>query len=264
MEAFTFSCPHCRQSLTAPEELMGQVVECPSCHGEVELPPGVGATDTASATQSPAEEVPPEELMAAKVRKRKANLWAGAILGLLFGPILMGVGLQNSNLRKTTEGEPKSMTLAELVEKGPGDNRYVELTNLIYGDKFWIEEKHGTWQGAWTFLFKKDDPRTPVAAAYLKDGGEKMITEAMAKDSLRGFVDKRKKFFDSYTGRQLYDMYPHVTSRDAEYFVRVVTWRPSQRGISITYGFGAGLIFIGLILAGFAILYGKGAPARRG
>ncbi len=301
MDAITFSCPHCQQPFEAAEELMGQVVECPSCGGDVELPPGEGATDTASTTRpaapmarkkqflvkgsqfrtktnappqsvppsavegsaDPAAESSPEALLAAKTRKRKANLWGGAVLALMFGLLLIGVGMQNSNLRNATAGEPARMTLAELVRKGPGGSRYVELTHLSYGDNVWVEEKSGSWQGAWAFLFTEDDPRTPVAAAYLKDGGESMIRSAMEKDSLRGFVDKRRKFFESHTGRQLYRMHPHVTSRDAEYFVRVVTWRPSQRGISITYGFGTGLILVGLVLVVSAIRYGKSAPARR-
>ncbi len=39
MEDVKFSCPHCQQSLEAPEELMGQVIECPSCNGRIELQP---------------------------------------------------------------------------------------------------------------------------------------------------------------------------------------------------------------------------------
>jgi len=34
----TFICPHCNQSLDAPDELLGQTVECPSCQGKIALP----------------------------------------------------------------------------------------------------------------------------------------------------------------------------------------------------------------------------------
>jgi len=32
------SCPHCRQPLEIPKELSGQMVECPTCHGQITLP----------------------------------------------------------------------------------------------------------------------------------------------------------------------------------------------------------------------------------
>jgi len=33
-----FSCPHCRQPLEIPGELLGQSVECPKCKGRIKLP----------------------------------------------------------------------------------------------------------------------------------------------------------------------------------------------------------------------------------
>lgn len=38
MSDFKFNCPHCEQSLEAPEEMLGQTIECPSCNGSIELP----------------------------------------------------------------------------------------------------------------------------------------------------------------------------------------------------------------------------------
>ena len=38
MADFKFNCPHCKQSLEAPEELLGQVINCPSCNGSIQLP----------------------------------------------------------------------------------------------------------------------------------------------------------------------------------------------------------------------------------
>jgi hypothetical protein len=33
-----FNCPHCNQSLEAPEEMLGQAINCPSCNGSIQLP----------------------------------------------------------------------------------------------------------------------------------------------------------------------------------------------------------------------------------
>ncbi len=38
MSDLKFNCPHCEQSLEAPEEMLGQTIECPSCNGSIELP----------------------------------------------------------------------------------------------------------------------------------------------------------------------------------------------------------------------------------
>jgi hypothetical protein len=38
MSDFKINCPHCQQSLEAPEDMMGETIECPSCTGTIHLP----------------------------------------------------------------------------------------------------------------------------------------------------------------------------------------------------------------------------------
>jgi hypothetical protein len=38
MSEFKFNCPHCNQSLEAPEEMLGDTIECPACKGFIQLP----------------------------------------------------------------------------------------------------------------------------------------------------------------------------------------------------------------------------------
>lgn len=38
MKDFKFFCPHCKQSLEASEELLGQIIDCPSCNKSLEIP----------------------------------------------------------------------------------------------------------------------------------------------------------------------------------------------------------------------------------
>jgi len=38
MPDFKFNCPHCNQSLEAPEELLGQQINCPNCNVSIQLP----------------------------------------------------------------------------------------------------------------------------------------------------------------------------------------------------------------------------------
>jgi len=38
MSDIKVDCPHCKQPLEVPEEMMGTVAECPSCNGQIQLP----------------------------------------------------------------------------------------------------------------------------------------------------------------------------------------------------------------------------------
>ncbi|MCF7855657.1 MAG: hypothetical protein K9N51_12725 [Candidatus Pacebacteria bacterium] len=38
MSDFEFNCPHCEQTLEAPEDMLGQTIECPACNGSIDLP----------------------------------------------------------------------------------------------------------------------------------------------------------------------------------------------------------------------------------
>ena len=38
MPDIKFNCPHCKQSLEAPEDMLGQTIECPACNGEISIP----------------------------------------------------------------------------------------------------------------------------------------------------------------------------------------------------------------------------------
>ena len=61
MSNLNFSCPHCQQSLDIPEELLGQVVECPTCNGSIQLPePEPVAAPEPEPTPEPAPAPQPE------------------------------------------------------------------------------------------------------------------------------------------------------------------------------------------------------------
>ena len=38
MADFKFNCPRCKQSLEAPQEMLGQTVNCPSCQAPIKVP----------------------------------------------------------------------------------------------------------------------------------------------------------------------------------------------------------------------------------
>ena len=55
MTDFKFNCPHCKQPLEAPSEMLGQQVNCPSCNGMIDLPiPMLKQVVSDPSTQQPA------------------------------------------------------------------------------------------------------------------------------------------------------------------------------------------------------------------
>lgn len=41
MADIDFECPHCRQNLTAPDNMAGQTIACPVCQQEFQIPGGI-------------------------------------------------------------------------------------------------------------------------------------------------------------------------------------------------------------------------------
>jgi hypothetical protein len=54
MSDLEFTCPHCQQTLEAPEEMLGETIDCPSCNGSIQLPHPKAAVPSKSQQSSPA------------------------------------------------------------------------------------------------------------------------------------------------------------------------------------------------------------------
>ncbi len=187
----------------------------------------------------------------AKQRLRRQNLWALAAMGWMFGALLIAVGMQKGGRLEATSGKPNRMTLAEFVKKGPGSNSYVELTNLRFGEKFWLEQDRNTdsWTKAWSFLFTESDSVNPVAITQIDGGGEQAMSKWMSSTTLRGLAEENPRFLRGSTINDLYKLYPKVKSRDLKWFIEVVNQRPSELGVKLAYGSGILLLVSGTICA---------------
>ena len=59
MPEITFSCPGCQQTFEAPEEMAGQICECPTCQGQISIPSAtIEPSSPPPATEAPAVEAP--------------------------------------------------------------------------------------------------------------------------------------------------------------------------------------------------------------
>ncbi len=52
MPDITFACPHCRQSLEAPDDMAGETIACPACEQPIQLPQADGEPATVPENQA--------------------------------------------------------------------------------------------------------------------------------------------------------------------------------------------------------------------
>lgn len=62
-------------------------------------------------------------------------------LVLLFGIACLYLGIQELRLAQYVDSTPQKITLAQLIEKGPGNNHHVLLSDLHFGHNFVFERK---------------------------------------------------------------------------------------------------------------------------
>ena len=55
MADISFACPNCKQVLEAPDDMAGQVVECPACQQQMTIP-GAEAAAPQEAEEAPASD----------------------------------------------------------------------------------------------------------------------------------------------------------------------------------------------------------------
>jgi len=102
MSDLKFNCPHCDQPLEAPEQMLGQVVPCPSCQGQVQLPepeppaeparptPAVPTPSTSSPEPPPTDEPPAEDEIFLITPCAKAFI-GRIIWGAILVPLVIGI-----------------------------------------------------------------------------------------------------------------------------------------------------------------------------
>ena len=80
MAEFSIACPHCRQNLKVPEDMAGQVTECPSCNKQFSIPRIVPDESRFSADEmscpSCGSRMKKEAQICLKCGVRPADVWA--------------------------------------------------------------------------------------------------------------------------------------------------------------------------------------------
>ena len=77
--------------------------------------------------------------------------WAGRLnLVLLAAGIALFLFAQRASaVRSHSQREPQRLTLQQLIDRGPGDNLHILLTDFLMLPDYIYETKLGQWSGAW-------------------------------------------------------------------------------------------------------------------
>ena len=80
---------------------------------------------------------------------------------LVGGGVLVFFGIQEMRLAKAAKAEPQSITAADLIKSGPGDNAHVVLTDFMMCQGAYViesDKKGGKWKGVWFPVVSVDSP----------------------------------------------------------------------------------------------------------
>jgi hypothetical protein len=188
------SCPSCGKRYQVPDDLAGRKAKCKACGGTINIPvlnqnissmssllDEMDATPAVSAKPAgPSDLLPPLPESRPSVASRsnvsrpkkkrgglpfhvpgsgnpQKNRFFAALL-LVVGILSLFFGQREWRLASRAKSTPQKMTVAQLAANGPGDNIYVELTDVSLRPDLAVIEKHGkigtnedTWQ--WTFAW---------------------------------------------------------------------------------------------------------------
>ncbi len=99
----------------------------------------------------------------ATMRLRTTLLTAGLVAGLFLGPFCLLSAWQMGLLAGVARPQPRTMTVVELLEKGPGDNAHLVLTDFTL-DKPYVQEENGVRQAVWVPVVPAGGERAGVKA----------------------------------------------------------------------------------------------------
>src|SRR5262245_61449694 len=93
---------------------------------------------------------------------RKSFIAIGFVAGLA-AMVAAVAGWQLQLLAKAGDAAPRSLTVAEMAEKGTGGNIHVELTGFKFGKPIIDKNKDDAWTAVWLPLLPTADQKIPFA-----------------------------------------------------------------------------------------------------
>jgi hypothetical protein len=134
------------------------------------------------------EPPPPHENNAATVM-----LVVFLLMALMAAVILGGIGMQQQDLFDASRQPPHELTVSQLIQNGPGENRHITLTGFDPGGLYYEMPKNGNhWSQIWLVLFPADVPANEIkvvlASKYIT--GEGPLQELIKQNRVTGICSQ--------------------------------------------------------------------------
>lgn len=191
----------------------------------------------------------------------------GGLLTLLFGGFGLYSAYQQYQLRQMSSDQPQTLTCRELIDKGPGTNVYVVVTDFKFlGEQIVVQNrgrfvKTEPWQKAWVPVLAVGGDGQPDKTAVVILDTDSIITrgqlQALEKTGkIRGLVVNGVAALGDKEAKLLREAYPYL-DMDKCYSIRQeATGESTGTGLMVAGVGGALLVLVTLILwtiAGFLL-----------
>lgn len=288
-----FQCPACQQVYTAPDKMAGATTKCKKCGITMAIPAAVAAPsppapsplgstgnladllDEASLPSSapppgPAPNVAPaspktlwgEGQTSKRARKcdavpseRRTNI---AIVLLVAGGFALYFGYREWKLSSLAKSAPQRISMADLAARGPGDNIWVDLTDVrLVLEQTVVETKNGRTNYAWIPAVPAGDvgafaPGGKRVVVGTNRAGDDQLRDLVHQTTLRGMIVNATDSLGSEERKLLNEGMPGVDAGSC-YFLRIGKEPTSSAVHSALLGGGALSLLVGLVLAAFEI-----------
>lgn len=211
----------------------------------------------------------------------KALVWTAIVAQILFALAAALAGWQTSMLAAVGEPTPRTLTAAELIAKGPGDNAHIRLTEFTF-DAPLIEERDGEWRNVWILVVPKDqqaeEARTLI---FLRPGAvhnQEQLDRLLEKTTLDLVVTNNlpsQSLWKVVATETVWNSYPGSETANAQ-FLTEPRWRVFNTTLlsanrlfdagfaNLCWGIAGGVGLVALVMMAFALLSSNGsAPAEQ-
>jgi hypothetical protein len=175
---------------------------------------------------------------------------------LVFGVIGCFLWKTSKDVREIASVPPHEMTLAELIDKGPGPNRHVVVTDYEPGG-YAYETKDKGWTQVWIAMFPRQAPRTEIRAVFSSRTilNENQLRQILGAGRWKGICSTEPR---TSWGTVLYDNLVNSNKKmplKAAWEVEDLREPPSETEVFLSWLLGVGCMSATILLAGLIFLF---------
>jgi hypothetical protein len=194
---------------------------------------------------------------------RKGLILFGMAASLSLGVCCLNVGWQLSQVVAAGRPTPRTLSVTELIAKGPGDNAHIELTDFSFGVPL-VEKNGKVWECVWVPLYPPGEETRPskrtvflraeripdqtrLNVLYGQTSLKVMVTTSLADKSIWKVTPSatfRKAYPNLDSARVILLVEPHLELAGVTVLAGGQLFEPTVA--QYTWGAGAGFLTLGL------------------